>query len=112
MHELALAQDIIETIERNAGEDISKLIAISLEVGEFSSVVMDSLEFGLKFLLEQKNLRDVVINMTKVQAMALCECKTGYRITTMLDACPSCGSYNRRLISGTDVIIKSIEVSD
>jgi hydrogenase nickel incorporation protein HypA/HybF len=112
MHEFGLAQDIIDTISRNVGGDLSKLIIIHLEVGEFAGIVADSLEFGLQIILQERNLSDVKIDISNVPAFAVCECNNEYRIKDILESCPVCHSYNRSLSSGKDVIIKSIELSE
>jgi hydrogenase nickel incorporation protein HypA/HybF len=113
MHEFSLAQDIMGTIGRNvAACDMAKLAVIHIEVGEFAGVVVDSLEFGLQMVLQDKNLGSVKIDITRVPAFAVCECKNEYQIKDILESCPVCGSYNRTLTSGKDVIIKSIELSD
>jgi hydrogenase nickel incorporation protein HypA/HybF len=112
MHEFTLAQDIIETIGRNVGDDLSKITVIHIEVGEFSGVVIESLEFGLNVVLQDKNLAGVKVNISMVPAAAECECKNQYRVKDILEACPKCNSYNRKIISGTEVIIKSIEIEE
>ena len=111
MHEFALAQDIVETIGRNVGEDLSKVTAIHIEVGEFSGVVTESLEFGLNVVLKDKNLPDVKIDISTASATAVCECTNEYPVKDILDACPKCNSYNRKITSGIDVIIKSVELT-
>ncbi len=112
MHEFALAQDIVETIARNVGDEMSKLDVIHMEVGQFSGAVIDSLEFGLKIILQEKNLPAVKINIVPVPAAAICDCKTEYELDSIMTACPSCGSFQRQITSGKDVIIKSIELKD
>lgn len=112
MHEFALAQDIFETIHRSVTQDLSKITAINIEVGEFSGVVTESLEFGLNVVLQDKNLADVKVNISTVPAAAMCECKNQYQVKDILEACPKCHSYNRKIISGTDVIIKSVEIEE
>jgi hydrogenase nickel incorporation protein HypA/HybF len=112
MHEFSLAQDIIETIGRSVTGNLSKITAIHIEVGEFSGVVIESLEFGLNVVLQDKNLADVKVNISVVPAAAVCECNYEYPVKDILEACPKCNSYNRKIISGTDVIIKSIEIEE
>jgi hydrogenase nickel incorporation protein HypA/HybF len=112
MHEFALAQDIVETIGRSVTEDLSKVKGIHIEVGEFSGVVIESLEFGLNVVLQDKNLTDVKVDINTVPAAAVCECGNEYPIKDILDACPRCRSYNRKIISGTDVIIKTVEIEE
>ena len=110
MHEFALAQDIIETISRSIAEDLNKVIAIYIDVGEFSGVVVDSLQFGLTVTLEDKNLSHVKVNITTVSATAVCECGHEYPIKDILETCPRCQSFKRKITSGADVIIRSIEL--
>ena len=110
MHEFALAQDIIETISRSVTEKLEKITALHIEVGEFSGVVLDSLEFGLTVVLEDKNLFNIKINMNTVPATVVCECRHEYHIKDILESCPKCQSYKRKFTSGADVIIRSVEL--
>ena len=110
MHEFSLAQDIFETINRSLSNDLDKLTAIHIEVGEFSGVVADSLEFGLSIILGEKNLPKVKIDITTVPAAAVCQCGQEYPIKDILENCPACQSYNRKITSGADVLIRSIEL--
>ncbi|UCH96138.1 MAG: hydrogenase maturation nickel metallochaperone HypA [Candidatus Aminicenantes bacterium] len=110
MHEFALAQDIVETISRKVAEDLNKVTAIHIDVGEFSGVVADSLEFGLTVILADKNLPNVNVNITIVPVTAVCECSHEYQIKDILENCPRCHSFNRKITSGADVIIRSIEL--
>lgn len=110
MHEFALAQDIMETISRSVNENLEKITALYIDVGEFSGVVVDSLEFGLTVILENKNLSHVQINITTVPGAAVCECGHQYQIKDILESCPKCQSYKRKITSGADVIIRSIEI--
>jgi hydrogenase nickel incorporation protein HypA/HybF len=112
MHEFALAQDIIETVSRNVKADLEKVTAIYIEVGEFSGVVADSLEFGLEVVLKDRNLSHVKIDMTAVPAVAVCQCGINYSIKDILETCPECHSYQRKITSGADVIIRSIELQE
>jgi len=110
MHEFALAQDIMETISRSVSENLEKITALYIDVGEFSGVVVDSLEFGLTVVLEDKNLSHVQINITTVPGAAVCECGHQYQIKDILASCPRCQSFNRKITSGADVIIRSVEI--
>ncbi|MGE5341040.1 MAG: hydrogenase maturation nickel metallochaperone HypA [Candidatus Omnitrophota bacterium] len=112
MHEYVLAQDIVETIGRTLGENLPRLTDIHIEVGQFSSVVIESLEFGLQLILQEKNLPNVTIDISITPAFAICECQHVYQVQDILEGCPVCHSYNREMTSGKDVIIKSIEITE
>ncbi|HLP48541.1 MAG TPA: hydrogenase maturation nickel metallochaperone HypA [Candidatus Kapabacteria bacterium] len=112
MHEFGLATDIIETITAQVTPDLSKLSSINIEVGLFSGIVADSLEFGLKTILADKNLPDVKINIKEVPTIARCECGNEYSLKQIYEDCPRCHSFNRKIIAGTDVVIESVELSE
>jgi hydrogenase nickel incorporation protein HypA/HybF len=112
MHEFALAQDIVETITAKVTEDLEKVSTIFLDVGSFSGVVPESLDFGLKVILAEKNNPDVDIKISKIPALARCECGNEYTLTEIFDTCSVCHSINRELTSGMDVIINSVELSE
>ncbi|MCU0285304.1 MAG: hydrogenase maturation nickel metallochaperone HypA [Acidobacteria bacterium] len=112
MHEFALANDIIETIEKQVTSEINKLSIINIEVGLFSGIVVDSLEFGLKTILADKKLPDVKINIKEVPTIARCQCGNEYSLTQIYEDCPLCHSLSRKIISGTDVVIESVELTE
>lgn len=110
MHEFALAQDIVETISAKVTEDLEKVSKINIDVGAFSGIVIDSLDFGLQAVLADKKIPDVKINITEVPTIARCECGNEYQLREIFETCPLCHSFNRKLISGMDIIIKSVEI--
>ena len=110
MHEFALAQDIVETISTKVTDDLEKVSHINIDVGVFSGVVVDSLDFGLKIILAEKKIPGVKINIVEVPTIARCECGKEYEIKEIFESCPKCHSFNRKLISGMDIVINSIEL--
>lgn len=111
MHEFGLAQDIMAAVKQEVGEDFIHVSAIHIDVGDFSGVVAESLEFGLKVCLEDAEMNDTKIHVKKIPAAAICECENQYTINDIMDACPACNSFKRKITAGKDVIIKSLEVS-
>ncbi len=110
MHEFALAQDIVETISTKVTDNLEKVSNINIDVGVFSGVVVDSLDFGLKIILAEKNIPGVKINIVEVPTIARCECGKEYEIKEIFENCPQCHSFNRKLISGMDIVINSVEL--
>ena len=110
MHEYALAQDILTTIGEKVTPDFQKLGKINVDVGAFSGVVAESLDFGIQTILADKNAQGVLVNITKIPTRAQCQCGTEYELTDVFCVCPSCQSIERNLLSGTDVVINSVEL--
>ncbi len=110
MHEFALAQDIVDTISEKVTEDLKKLSVINIDVGAFSGVVVESLDFGIKAVLAEKEISGIKVNITPVSTIARCECGKEYELNQVFETCPACHSFNRKLISGMDIIINSVEL--
>jgi hydrogenase nickel incorporation protein HypA/HybF len=112
MHEFALAEDIVKTIGTKIDQDYSTVSLISIEVGSLSGVVSDSLEFGLQIVMKERGNSTAGINIIQVPARARCQCGEIYELKTMFEECPVCQSLQREIVSGTEVVIKSIEVRE
>jgi signal transduction histidine kinase len=112
MHEFALAQDIVDTIRKEVTEDLEKILVINIDVGAFSGVVVDSLDFGLRAILPGGSNGSINITINTVPTVAACECGNKYNVQDIFESCPACQSYDRKLISGTDIIIKSVEIDE
>ncbi len=112
MHEFALAEDIIKTIGTSVNHNYESISQINIEVGPFSGVVIDSLEFGIQIIMKEKSNSTVKINVKQVPAMAQCQCGKSYAFTTMFDGCPVCNSLQRKIISGMDILINSVEIRE
>lgn len=110
MHEYALALDIMSTLREKYPEDIDRLTSISLTVGQFSGVVTDSLDFCLHMVLKDQKLPEAKVVIEEEEAMAECACGERYPLTDLLQPCPRCGAYDRHLLSGKGIMIRSIEV--
>lgn len=110
MHEFAMAQDIVETISVKVTEDLEKVSKINIVIGEFSGVVAESLEFGITAIMADKNHPDVNVNIEKIPTIARCQCGNEYQLNDIFDTCPKCHSFNRKLLSGMDVVINSVEL--
>jgi len=112
MHEFALAQDIMATIAKQVTDDFKKITAINIEIGAYSGVVADSLAFGIDIICKEKELPDVKVNIVNVPTIAKCVCGRKYEMSEIFETCPQCGSFNRKIISGMDIVINSVELSE
>ncbi|WP_376796925.1 hydrogenase maturation nickel metallochaperone HypA [Thermogemmatispora sp.] len=113
MHELALAQSIIEVVESKAEEcGLRRVRTVHLRVGEASGVLAEALQGAFAMLaslspvLEQAQL---VIEVTPHRAW--CEpCARAFAVVDFLARCPVCGAWSTRILSGTELQILDMEV--
>jgi hydrogenase nickel incorporation protein HypA/HybF len=109
MHELSVATDLVEMAFGAAeGRPIEKLL---ISNGAFSGVYTDSLRFYLEILTEERQGKPAVLDIQIKPAKCLCACGETYETERFLDPCPKCGAWNRKILSGLDCRLESIEVT-
>jgi hydrogenase nickel incorporation protein HypA/HybF len=110
VHEVSIAINIIQIIEdelsRHPGKVVEKL---HLQIGTLSGVVPDSLLFALDASRQSGPLKNAEISIDHQKAVAHCkECGDKFETEDYFGVCPQCGNERYDLISGRDLIIKSI----
>ncbi|MCD6557907.1 MAG: hydrogenase maturation nickel metallochaperone HypA [Candidatus Aenigmarchaeota archaeon] len=110
MHEYAIANDIIQTAKKNAG-DKNKIKAIVVEVGDLGHLPAEELEHALKGLVKWD------IKILKKPGLVRCDC--GYegepKILEKAHSytrfnCPKCGKElsENNIIDGDKIILKEV----
>ena len=114
MHELALAESLKNEIEIMAKRDnFSRIVSVTLIVGELSGVDIDALSFALPFVAEGSVLKDAEFLYEKVKAKIKCKnCGKKSCPEIPFVICKYCDSCDVEYIAGKDFIIKSLEVDD
>jgi len=112
MHEMGLAEGIVETALNARGDKEGQITTICLEVGSLSAVNVQSLEFWMDLTLQKKGLEAAELKIERVPAKVKCDCGHEYRADDMFSGCPKCGSLIREVLAGMNVNVKYIEVED
>ena len=112
MHELAVTQNILEIALRHAAQASAKrIVGIDLTVGQFSSIVDDSIQFYWDMISEGTIARGAALRFNRVPAAMVCEdCGRGYRPDDETFGCPACGGGHVKIVAGTEFRVDSIEV--
>lgn len=114
MHELSLAQDIIETVKQNVtADELTKVREVIVEVGAFSGVVADSLKFSFEAITSGTELNDAVMKIVDIPFCLKCnDCgsETSTEIPMLL--CSICGSSNTKILSGDELRVKELKLTD
>lgn len=108
MHELSLANSLLNIILDHCGESTVK--EVEIEVGSLSGVIPDAFSFCANLVLTAKFGDQVKVIINNKTADALCTCGERYELTDILKPCPLCGEYERDIVGGTDVILRSVEL--
>lgn len=109
MHELSITQGIIEICENHAGG--RRILAIEVEIGELSSVVPDAVEFCFEACSLGTLLEGARLLIRRIPGRGRChKCGADVGLSTLYDACPSCGGYEIAVTAGEEMRVREIEV--
>lgn len=112
MHELGIAQSIVEIAEENARQQGAKrVLAVTVEVGALSGVMAESLEFCFDACSRDTLLDGSLLKIEKVAARARCrDCTQEYDLANFFDNCPACNSAASDMLSGEELRVKEMEI--
>ncbi|MBX5458303.1 MAG: hydrogenase maturation nickel metallochaperone HypA [Thermogemmatispora sp.] len=113
MHELALAQSIIEVVETRAEEcGVRQVRAVHLRVGEASGVLVEALQAAFTMLASLSPvLAEARLAIEVTPHRAWCEpCASSFAVEDFIARCPACGTWSTRILSGTELQILDMEV--
>ena len=112
MHELSIAQSIVDLAEEVATKEGANAIqSIDLEVGTLSGVILEALEFALEISIKNTKLEDAKINYWKKIGKANCyECNFQFETNDLMAFCPKCKQANFKITDGKQLRIKSLTV--
>ncbi|CAK7010657.1 MAG: Hydrogenase maturation factor HybF [Parabacteroides sp.] len=112
MHELSIAQSIVELAEQQARSHQSDCIEeVELEIGYLSGVEIQTLEFALESAVKGTMLEQARIVRHYIKGEGQCaDCGTTFPLETLYASCPGCNSYFVKILKGKELRIKSIVI--
>ena len=112
MHELSLAQAMVEQLEDYARrEGAQKIVTINLVIGAMSGVERDPFEFVFPLVAEGTVLEKATLHFEEVPVKVKCrECGKESLPPFPIILCSSCSSRNVEVIDGEDFSIQSMEI--
>lgn len=114
MHELSIAQSIMEIVEGHVPADHQgSVTSVKLKVGELSGVVVESLEFCFSAVTAGTRLEGAVLEIERVGLAARCHvCSSAFPVSDNAFVCQACGSTDLTIISGRELQVSEIEITD
>ena len=114
MHELSIAQSILEIAVRNIPEGDSRQVrTVRVKVGELAGVVSDSLDFCFSAIVHGTRLAGATLDIHKIPVAAECSaCGIRFRVTDSHFACPACASPAIVITAGRELQLTEIELDD
>jgi hydrogenase nickel incorporation protein HypA/HybF len=113
MHELSLARDLLSTIESRLYSDRVQVVRIDLEIGSASGIVVDSLRFAFEVIAKGSKAEGAALSILSRPARSRCSsCGRCFEFEGLIGVCPNCGRLGGELLSGSQMMLRSIEVRD
>ncbi len=115
MHEMGVAMQIIEIATASIPENSvqSRVLRVNLKVGKLSAVVSDSLRFCFEVAAKDTALEGAELVIDEIPVIALCNaCGVKWTVESPVFICNQCQSGKIELLSGRELDIESIEISD
>jgi hydrogenase nickel incorporation protein HypA/HybF len=112
MHELSIAQAVVEQAVRLAADNnAQRVLRIELEVGTVSGVSVPALETAFPLAAEDTAAHGAQLVLHETPCRAHCRaCGADWRPAIPLFVCERCGSDDADISGGRDLLIRKLEM--
>ncbi|HAA83611.1 MULTISPECIES: hydrogenase maturation nickel metallochaperone HypA [Thermodesulfobacterium] len=114
MHEFFIVQNVIRTVEDlMVNHPKKKVVKAVLLIGRFSGVEPELLQTALDFFKQGSVLKDAEIVIEIEDLRMRCQkCQQEFSKEKWDLTCPFCGSFETEVLSGEEMLLKSLELVD
>jgi hydrogenase nickel incorporation protein HypA/HybF len=114
MHELSITEQLLSLALRHAkAAGASRVTALNLVIGEFASVVDESLQFYWDFVAKGTIAENAVLHFERVPGMFRCsDCEHRFGMADFEGKCPNCGGSHTAVVDGMQFSLASIEIEE
>lgn len=111
MHELSIAESIVQIASRHAnGRRVTK---VQVKVGHLRQVVPSALTFGFELVAEGTPVEGAELEMEEVPVTGLCrQCGTESRLSSFPLQCGRCGGFDLEVLRGEELLVESLELEE
>jgi hydrogenase nickel incorporation protein HypA/HybF len=112
VHELAITEQLLQLTLRYAAQaGASRVVTLNLIIGEFSSVMDESVQFYWDMLAQDTIAAGAFLHFERIPGRLQCaDCHAKFSMSEFDGGCPSCGGLQASTISGDEFRLDSIEV--
>ncbi len=112
MHELSIAQALIAQLEElTRKEHARRIISATVIIGSLSGVDHEALKFAFPIAAEDTLAKDAKLIIEDARAKVACKtCKKESHPTFPFLSCVKCGSSDVEILSGRELVLKSMDV--
>ena len=109
MHELSIAQAIVDVAARHAGE--ASVARVYVQVGRLRQVVPSALAFAFELCAHGTPVEGAALELEEVPVVVTCRaCGAGSRPLAFPLACADCGGLDVHVVQGEELQVESLEL--
>ncbi|MDY3114470.1 MAG: hydrogenase maturation nickel metallochaperone HypA [Sutterella sp.] len=115
MHEMSIAEGIIEVVERTAkANNVNRIKSVRVSIGELAGVDIPSLQFAWSSVTQNGPAQGATLTIEQPEGTAWCmNCSKTVPLHKYGDACPHCGGYVLTATGGTDMrVVDFVPIDD
>ncbi len=114
MHEYSIAQALVEQINdvarQNGADAVTRVV---IQVGKLRAVVPEILRWGFEIASEGSIAEGAELEVEVIPIVIRCRaCSTERELDDPFYVCPACNSFDVEQLSGNELILKTLEISD
>jgi hydrogenase nickel incorporation protein HypA/HybF len=112
MHEVGIAQNIIEQVEKKVAEinQTVRVLKISVRLGKLAGVNAEALQFGFDIAKKNSRIPFAQIVVREIPASVSCpSCQKNYSVEKLESKCKNCGNGPLKIISGKEISLEGLE---
>lgn len=112
MHEMSLAEGILELVETTARREQARRVKrVILEIGALASVEIEALRFCFDAVTRASLAENAVLEILTLDGRGWCmPCGREVALAALADACPHCGSFQVQPVAGMEMRVKEIDI--
>ena len=112
MHELSLAENLLQIIEDAARADgFQRVRKVILEIGQLAVVEPEAMRFCFDAVVHGSLAEGAQLEIVEVPGSAWCApCAATVPIAEIIAVCPRCGGYPLQATGGKELKLRTLEV--
>jgi hydrogenase nickel incorporation protein HypA/HybF len=111
MHELAIAQSVVEVAARHAAG--RRMYRVELKVGHLRQVVPSALEFAFELVAAGTPLEGAELVIDEVPAVGWCRrCGVESVMSEFPLRCERCGDLDLEIVAGEELLVDALELEE
>ena len=112
MHEMSLAEGVLQLIEDSARQQrYSRVSTVWLEIGELSGVEVEAMKFCFDAVTRDSVAQGARLEIIALPGTGWCmACAATVPMSEVFGECPLCGGHQMQVTGGTEMRLKELEV--